>query len=88
MIRTTVQISGMICGMCEAHLNDAVRSAFPVKKVSSSRSTGEMVILSEEPVDTEKLRQVIHSTGYIMLSAEENSTGYKRAFQFPWHRKH
>ena len=71
MIRTTVQISGMTCGMCEAHINDAVRSAFPVKKVTSSRKNGETVILSEEPIDTEKLRQVINATGYIMHSARE-----------------
>ena len=71
MIRTTVQVSGMICGMCEAHVNDAVRSAFPVKKVSSSRVRGETVIESEKPLDHEKLRQVINNTGYLMLSASE-----------------
>ena len=62
MTRTTVQISGMICGMCEAHVNDAVRAAFQVKKVSSSRNRGETVIESEEPLDHDKLRQVIGNT--------------------------
>ena len=71
MIRTTVQVSGMVCGMCEAHVNDAIRSAFPVKKVSSSRARGETVIESEMPLDHEKLRQVINNTGYLMLSASE-----------------
>ena len=71
MIRTTVQVSGMVCGMCEAHVNDAVRSAFSVKKITSSRSVGETVILSENSLDIEKLRQVINATGYIMLSADE-----------------
>ena len=71
MIRTTVQVSGMVCGMCEAHVNDVVRSAFSVKKVTSSRSVGETVILSENSLDIEKLRQVINATGYIMLSADE-----------------
>ena len=71
MIRTTVRVSGMVCGMCEAHVNDAVRSAFQVKKVSSSRSRGETVIESEEPLDHDKLRQVISNTGYLMLSASE-----------------
>ena len=71
MIRTTVRVSGMACGMCEAHVNDAVRSAFPVKKVSSSRVRGETVIESETPLDHEKLRQVISNTGYLMLSASE-----------------
>ena len=71
MIRTTVQVSGMACGMCEAHVNDAVRSAFPVKKVSSSKVRGETVIESETPLNHEKLRQVINNTGYLMLSASE-----------------
>ena len=61
----------MTCGMCEAHVNDAVRSAFRVKKVSSSRARGETVIQSETPLDHEKLRQVINNTGYVMLSASE-----------------
>ena len=73
MVKTTVSISGMICGMCEAHINDAVRAAFPVKKVRSSRSKGETVILSEAPLDKEKLRQMIAGAGYIVLSISEAS---------------
>ena len=71
MIRTTVHVSGMVCGMCEAYVNDAIRSAFPVKKVSSSRARGETVIESETSLDHEKLRRVIGNTGYLMLSASE-----------------
>ncbi len=71
MIRTTVQVSGMRCGMCEAHVNDAVRAAFRVKKVTSSRKTGQTVILSEAPINPEKLRQAINATGYVVLSAAE-----------------
>ena len=47
MLKITVQVDGMVCGMCEAHVNDAVRKAFPVKKVASSHSKGETVILTE-----------------------------------------
>ena len=25
MIKTTLRIDGMMCGMCEAHVNDAIR---------------------------------------------------------------
>ena len=77
MIRTTVQVSGMVCGMCETHVNNAVRSAFPVKKVSSSRTRGETVIESEAPLDRERLRQVINNTGYQMLSAAEKEISKK-----------
>ena len=37
MWKYTVQVNGMMCGMCESHVNDAVRKAFPVKKVSSAK---------------------------------------------------
>ena len=67
MIQTTVKVDGMMCGMCEAHVNDAVRRAFSVKKVASSHRKGETVILSEEAPDPQKLRQVIDATGYRAL---------------------
>lgn len=47
MIQTTVEVSGMACAMCEAHINDAIRRAFSVKKVSSSHTKGETIILSK-----------------------------------------
>ena len=47
MYQITLNIDGMMCGMCESHINDAVRSAFSVKKVTSSHSKGQTVILSE-----------------------------------------
>ena len=59
MIETIVQVDGMMCGMCESHINDAVRSHFQVKKVSSSHTKGQTVIQSQEPLD-----RVINDTGY------------------------
>lgn len=64
MIQTTVQVSGMACSMCEAHVNDAVRSALNIQKVTSSHGKGETVILSDEPQDADKLREIINATGY------------------------
>ena len=64
MTETKVKISGMACGMCEAHVNDCIREAFSVKKVTSSHTKGENVILSEEPIDEAKLRTAIADTGY------------------------
>ena len=65
MIKTTLKIDGMMCGMCESHVNDAVRKAFPeAKKVASSHTKGQTVIHSEQPLDEAKLRDVINATGY------------------------
>ena len=38
MLQYTIVVEGMACSMCEAHVNDAIRKAFPVKKVTSSHS--------------------------------------------------
>lgn len=68
MIKYIVRIDGMQCGMCEAHVNDAVRKAFPVKKVSSSHGKKQTVILTEHPIDEQALKAAIDSTGYCVLS--------------------
>ena len=38
MVKITVGIEGMACGMCEAQINEAVRNAFRIKKVTSSHT--------------------------------------------------
>ena len=64
MIQYTIAVEGMACSMCEAHINDAVRKAFPVKKVTSSRSKKETTVLTETELDEDALRAVISATGY------------------------
>ena len=64
MYQITLNIDGMMCGMCESHINDAVRNAFSVKKVTSSHSKGQTVILSETEIPETDLRPVIAKTGY------------------------
>lgn len=71
MIETKVQIDGMMCGMCEAHINDAIRRAFPVKKVNSRHARGEAVILSEQAIDPDRLHAVIDATGYRVLGISQ-----------------
>ena len=64
MIETILKIDGMACGMCESHLNDVVRRTCNVKKVTSSHSRGETVVLSEQPLDEAALQAAIRETGY------------------------
>lgn len=71
MYRTVIKINGMACGMCEAHINDAIRNAFPVKKVSSSHIKGECVIISEEKPNDEELKKTIEKTGYTVTDISE-----------------
>ena len=82
MIQTTVQVSGMACSMCEAHINDSIRAAFPVEKVSSSHSKGETVILSQEPLDENTLRAAIDATGYTAGEIHTETYEKKGLFHF------
>ncbi len=67
MTKTVMKIDGMMCGMCEAHVNDAVRNAVKVKKVSSSHRSGESVIVTDDVPDEAKLREAVEKTGYKVL---------------------
>ena len=85
MIQTTVKVSGMACSMCEAHINDAIRAAFSVEKVSSSHSKGETVILSQEPPDENALRAAIGATGY--TAGEIRAAPYEKKGLFSFLKK-
>ena len=64
MIKVTVNITGMMCGHCEAHVNKAVEAAFGVQNVVSSHEAGTTTFTAPEKVDEAKLRQVITDAGY------------------------
>lgn len=80
MIRTTVQIDGMMCGMCETHIQDAIRKSFKVKKVKASRAKGEAEIISEEVIDETSLKKVISETGYDVGAVATSPYEKKRRF--------
>ena len=80
MIKTTVKVDGMMCGMCESHVNDAVRNAIEVKKVSSSHKKGTTEILTEQPVDEEKVKAAIEATGYKVLGITTGEVEEKKGF--------
>ena len=80
MIKTTVKVDGKMCGMCESHVNDAVRNAIEVKKVSSSHKKGTTEILTEQPVDEEKVKAAIEATGYKVLGITTGEAEEKKGF--------
>ena len=83
MIKTTLKIDGMMCGMCEAHVAEAIRRAVPAaKKVSASRSKGEASFLTEDAIDEAGLKAAIDATGYSCLSV--SSAPYEKKGWFGW----
>jgi copper chaperone CopZ len=82
MVKIILTVEGMMCGMCESHINDAVRAAFSVKKVTSSHTKGQTVIITEQDIDEDTLQKVIDKTGYTVVSVTKEPYVKKGLFSF------
>ena len=82
MIKTVLKVNGMMCGMCEAHMNDLVRKNFQVKKVTSSVKDGETVVISEENLDIPFLKKEIKEIGYALVDVHTEPYEKKGFFHF------
>ena len=68
MVKTVLKIDGMMCGLCESHMNDLIRKNFKVKKVTSSAKNGETVVISDAELDIPWEKKAIKDIGYELLS--------------------
>ena len=68
MYKTTVEIDGMMCKMCEKHMTEAFESAFKTKSVVSSHEEKKSEILSADKLDEEKIKDVVAKTGYTFMA--------------------
>ena len=68
MVKTILSVDGLACDMCDAHMNDAIRKAFKVKKVTTSHAKGETVIITENELTRRDIEKAISETGYRILS--------------------
>ena len=83
MIKTILKIDGMMCSMCEAHINDVIRRTVPgAKKVSSSHTRGQASFLTEEAVDGNRLKEAIAAMGYTCTDVKEEP--YVKRGWFRW----
>ena len=80
MVRIILGIEGMACGMCEAHLGEAVRNAFQVKKVTSSHTKKQMIIIAERDIPEQELKNVIAKAGYDAVSVSSEPYEKKGLF--------
>ena len=72
MEKITVKIDGMMCGMCESHMNDTFRQNFKVKKVSSSHAKGETVAIVDEDIPDEKLKEAVEKQATLLFPLKES----------------
>lgn len=82
MVKMTLEIEGMSCGMCESHINDTIRRNFCVKRVSSWHKKGKTEVIAEKSLDAEKLQKAICDTGYVVVSIQTEPYERKGLFRF------
>ena len=82
MVKTVLKIDGMMCGMCEAHMNDLIRKNFKVKKVTSSSKDEETVIISDAELDIPWAKKQIKDIGYEMVDYTSEPYEKKGLFHF------
>ncbi len=69
MNKITVRVDGMMCGMCEAHVCDAIRKSFQeAKKVKAAKSKGIVEFLTETIPFNNAVENAITETGYSFVS--------------------
>ena len=71
MVKITVNVEGMMCPHCEAHVNEAIKAAFQAEDVVSSHEKKTAVFTSPEHVDEDKIREVIKNAGYEVTGITE-----------------
>jgi copper chaperone CopZ len=69
MYKTTVNIEGLMCPMCEKHMNEAFDAAFKAESVESSHKTNKSVIITNEPIDEADIKTAVEKAGYTFVSA-------------------
>lgn len=82
MREITVGIDGMMCEMCESHIQNAIRDHFHVNKVKANRKKNNAVIVAEDDISEDALHEVIDPTGYKITSYETKEYKKKGLFGF------
>lgn len=80
MKKVTLKIDDMMCGMCEAHVSDAIRKAATVQKVTASHTAGKAEVICDDGVDALKLKEAVEADGYKVSDITEEPYEKKGLF--------
>ncbi|MCH4153540.1 MAG: cation transporter [Saccharofermentans sp.] len=72
MYRTVAVIEGMMCGMCEKHVTEAIKAAVKTISVDVSHKDGNAVILSDEEPDKALMEDSVVKAGYKFVSCKSD----------------
>ena len=73
MLKITAKVEGLKCPNCERHVNEAIKEAFSIKKVTASHTDKEIFIISKEDIDNDKLTAVVAEAGYEVMDIQKET---------------
>jgi copper chaperone CopZ len=68
MNKYIIGIDGMMCGACEAHVQDVIRKNINVKVVKASHIKKELIVITERNLVEDDFHLILDSTGYKITS--------------------
>ncbi len=68
MNKYVLGIDGMMCGMCEMHVETAIKDHFMVKKAKASHITNKVTVFTEAELIEADFKEVLDPTGYRITS--------------------
>ena len=78
MVKITMRVEGMRCPHCEAHMNDVLKAAFDIKKVTSSHEKQMTEIICREEIAESEILAATAETGYAV--SDIKCEPYKKKF--------
>ena len=87
MIKTTVQVNGIKCSMCEAKITEGIKNAFNVAEVTVSGENNLAIIISKDIIENEKLKELIENLGFEFVSSTNKKIKNKCIFYRLFHKK-
>jgi copper chaperone CopZ len=63
-VTAVYKVSGMSCGHCEGSVSGEISEITGVSSVKAVASTGEVTVLSAEPLDEEAVRAAVDEAGF------------------------
>ena len=81
-----ITVEGMMCGMCESHVAEALRKVPGVEKASASRSKKEARVVCGPEVTDGALLAAVNATGYQASAVREEADRPKKGLFGSWKR--
>ncbi len=68
-VRTTYTVTGMTCGHCVKAVTEEVSKLAGVQEVNVDLESGQVTVLSHQPLSEEDVRAAIDEAGYELVGA-------------------